>query len=125
LRLLLDTHVFLWWVAKSPELGTDARRAIADRDSFVTVSAAVVWEIGIKRALGKLKVPSGIIEQMQRHAFEPLSITVEHAVEAASLPLHHRDPFDRMLVAQAYLEGLTIVTRDPKIQRYGVTTLAA
>jgi PIN domain nuclease of toxin-antitoxin system len=125
LRLLLDTHVFLWWAGNSPELDTDARRSIAAEESFVAVSAAVAWEIAIKRALKKLRAPEDIVEQMERHQFAPLPITIEHAVQAGALPVHHRDPFDRMLVAQAQLEGLTIVTRDPNISLYSVATLAA
>ena len=125
MRLLLDTHVFLWWAGNSPELDTDARQSIAAGESFVAVSAAVAWEIAIKRALRKLEAPEDIVGQMERHQFAPLPITIEHVVQAGALPLHHGDPFDRMLVAQAQLEGLTIVTRDPNIPRYSVSILAA
>jgi PIN domain nuclease of toxin-antitoxin system len=125
LRLLLDTHVFLWWASDDPELSNEARDAIASVDSFVAVSAAVAWEIGLKRARAKLDAPNDIRGQLERHCFEPLPITIEHAVTAAALPDHHRDPFDRMLVAQAQLEGLAIVIRDPKIGAYDVATLAA
>ena len=89
------------------------------------MSAAVAWEIATKRALGKLKAPEDVVDQLRRHQFAPLPITIEHAVQAGALPLYHRDPFDRMLVAQAQLEGLTIVTRDPNIPRYSVATLPA
>lgn len=125
MRLLLDTHVFLWWAGNSPELNPDARQVIAAEESFVALSAAVAWEIAIKRSLGKLNAPEDLVEQVDRHRFTPLSITIEHAVHAGELPDHHRDPFDRILVAQAQLEGLTIVTRDPNIGRYSVATLAA
>ena len=125
MRLLLDTHVFLWWAANHPELSEDAREAIASVDSFVAVSAAVAWELGIKRARRKLDAPGDIRDQLERHRFEELPITIEHAIRAAALPDHHRDPFDRMLVAQAQVEGLTIVTRDPKIRLYDVAALAA
>jgi PIN domain nuclease of toxin-antitoxin system len=125
LRLLLDTHVFLWWLANDPELSDEATDAIASVDSFVAVSAAVAWEIGIKRARKKLDAPPDIGEQLERHHFEELPLTIEHAMHAAGLPDHHGDPFDRMLVAQAQLEGLTIVTRDPKIALYDVATLDA
>jgi PIN domain nuclease of toxin-antitoxin system len=124
-RLLLDTHVLLWWLTKSRDLGAEARAAIAAEDSFVAVSAAVAWEIGIKRSLKKLEAPGDIRSQLARHDFAPLPITVEHAVHAGDLPPHHGDPFDRMLVAQAQLEALTIVTRDSNIRRYDVATLAA
>ena len=125
MRLLLDTHAFLWWASNSPELDADARQSIADQESFVAVSAAVAWEIATKRALGKLKAPEDVVDQLRRHQFAPLPITIEHSVQAGALPLYHRDPFDRMLVAQAQLEGLTIVTRDPNIPRYSVATLPA
>lgn len=125
MRLLLDTHAFLWWASNSPELDSDARQSIADEESFVVVSAAVAWEIAIKRALRKLEAPEDIADQLRRHQFAPLPITIEHAVRAGALPPFHPDPFDRMLVAQAQLEGLTIVTRDANIPRYSVATLAA
>jgi PIN domain nuclease of toxin-antitoxin system len=125
LRLLLDTRVFLWWASVDPGLSDEARHAIASVDSFVAVSAAVAWEIGLKRTRRKLDAPTDIREQLVRHGFEALPITIEHAITAAALPDHHRDPFDRMLVAQAQLEGLTIVTRDQKIGAYDVATLAA
>jgi PIN domain nuclease of toxin-antitoxin system len=125
MRLLLDTHVFLWWMTKDETLHAAARHAIADPVSVVVVSAAVAWEIGIKRSLGKLEAPEDISAQLRRHAFGCLTVTVEHAVRSGGLPPHHRDPFDRMLVAQAQLEGLTIVTRDENIPRYDVATLAA
>ncbi len=123
MRLLLDTHVFLWWASNDPELGDEAREAIASAESFVAVSAAVAWEMGIKRALRKLDAPPDLGRQIERHNFAELPITINHAVRAAALPPHHRDPFDRMLVSQAQLEGLTIVTRDPKIKQYDVATL--
>jgi PIN domain nuclease of toxin-antitoxin system len=125
LRLLLDTHVLLWWLTNSRQLGADARSAIADESSFVAVSAAVAWEIAIKRSLKKLEAPSDIAHQLAQNDFASLPVTVEHAVRAGELPQHHRDPFDRMLVAHAQLEGLTVVTRDSNIPRYDVATLAA
>lgn len=124
MRLLLDTHVFLWWASKSPELRREARAAIAESE-HAAVSAAVSWEISIKRSLGKLEAPLDVGKQLERHRFAPLPISIEHASRAGELPLHHRDPFDRMLVAQAEIEGLTIVTRDPRIGAYGVPTLPA
>jgi PIN domain nuclease of toxin-antitoxin system len=125
LRLLLDTHAFLWWAANDPQLRLEARDAIASTDSSVAVSAAVAWEMGIKRALKKLEAPLDPSEQIERHLFDELPITIAHAVRAAELPAHHRDPFDRMLVAQAQIEGLTIVTRDPMFRVYDVPVLAA
>ena len=125
MRLLLDAHPLLWWLANSPSLSEVARGLIADATSTVFVSAATVWEIAIKQNLGKLQAPSDIEHQMESHQFVPLPITVGHALAAGFLPRHHDDPFDRMIVAQAAIEGLTIVTRDPRISQYDVPTLAA
>jgi PIN domain nuclease of toxin-antitoxin system len=123
--LLLDTHALLWWLADDPQLTDGARAAIASPRSSVMVSAATAWEIAIKRALGKLSSPADLEAQIRENRFDPLPITVAHALAAGALPRHHQDPFDRMLVAQAMAEGLTIVTRDPRIELYGVPTLAA
>lgn len=125
MRLLLDTHVLLWWLMNESSLTSRARSAIADPAASVFVSAASAWEIAIKQALGKLEAPSDLERQIEVNRFEPLSITIGHAYSAGTLPRHHEDPFDRVLVAQAMSEGLTIVTRDPRLQRYGVTTLLA
>lgn len=125
MKLLLDTHVLLWWLAADPSLSARARAAIGAPRASVFVSAASAWEISIKRALGKLDAPDDLAEQLSAHRFEPLSISVAHASAAGALPEHHADPFDRMLVAQAEAEDLTIVTRDKRFQLYGVTTLAA
>lgn len=113
----------LWALADDPRLSPAARQAIESPGASTLVSVATVWEIEIKRALGRLPVPADLRETMASGAYVPLSITIEHAVAAARLPLLHRDPFDRMLVAQAMVEELTIVTRDPKIAAYGVPVL--
>jgi PIN domain nuclease of toxin-antitoxin system len=123
-RLLLDTHVFIWWATNDATLRPDARTAIADAD-YVAVSVATAWEMAIKKAFGRLEAPDDVEPQLERHSFSGLMITFEHARVAGTLPPHHRDPFDRMLVAQAQLEGLTIATRDPRISRYNVATLPA
>ena len=125
MRLLLDTHVLVWWLADDETLGDEARSAIVDGNSVVMVSAASVWEIAIKRAAGRLDAPGDLEAQLEQNRFVPLTIGIGHAVRAGALPAHHTDPFDRMLVAQAELEGLTIVTRDENIARYAVATLAA
>lgn len=124
MRLLLDTHVVLWW------LGDDKRLSPAARDEIVIaeevrVSAATVWEIAIKRALGRLDVPDDYLEHVERTRFRPLAIGFEHAEAAGALPRHHDDPFDRMLVAQARVERLTLVTADRRLAEYGVAVLAA
>ncbi len=125
MRLLLDTRVLLWWLANDPSLGEEARARIADPSSLVFVSAATVWEVYIKQALGKLEAPSDLVRQIELNRFEPLSITVSHAYAAGALPRHHDDPFDRMLVAQAMGEALVLLTGDPRMGNYGVETLAA
>lgn len=124
-RLLLDTHVFLWWLADAPDLAEAARRAIGDERNAVYVSAATGWEIAIKRAAGKLRAPENLDALVEEGGFTHLPITFFHGEQAGALPMHHRDPFDRMLVAQAQAEGLVIVTRDKHIPMYGIRTLAA
>ena len=123
--LLLDTHAFLWWNADDPALGPAARAAIADSDSIVFVSAATAWEIATKRAAGKLVAPGDIADWIREDGFTDLAVEVEHAILSAELPGHHRDPFDRMLVAQASIEELMLVTSDPEIAKYDVATLDA
>lgn len=124
MRLLLDTHVLLWWLANDPSLGEEVREGISDAGSGVFVSAASAWEISIKQALGKLDAPSDLVRQIELNRFEPLPITVSHAYAAGALPRHHDDPFDRVLVAQAAAEGLTLATRDPRMSLYSVNILA-
>jgi PIN domain nuclease of toxin-antitoxin system len=124
-RLLLDTHVLLWALGDPDELEPAARAAIVGPENDVLVSAASAWEIAIKKELGKLDAPDDLAAQIAEARFEPLAVTIEHALEAGALPRHHADPFDRMLAAQAALEGLTVVTRDQRLSRYGVPTLTA
>ncbi len=119
--LLLDTHVLLWWLADEG-LTAEARSLVAEAEVAV-VSAASVWEAGIKTRLGKLRLDGPLAPVLEPGGFVPLAVTPEHADLAASLPLIHRDPFDRMLVAQARLEGLTLVTRDTAITAYDVATI--
>ena len=125
MRLLLDTHVLLWWLGDDPTMSQQARAALADGSNPAYVSSAVIWEISIKRAIGKLKVPKRFRAVLDDQPFEPLDITPEHAHAVGDLPLHHRDPFDRMLVAQAKIEGLTLVTRDKHLAAYELAILAA
>lgn len=125
MRLLLDTHALLWWLTDDPTLSTAARVAIGDETNAVYVSAATAWEIAMKRASGKLQSPPDLESQVRRHRFDPLPISLRHALDAGALPHHHEDPFDRMLVAQAMAERLTIATRDGRIPLYGVPTLPA
>jgi PIN domain nuclease of toxin-antitoxin system len=123
-RLLLDTHVVLWWLADDKRLTTAARDQIILAEE-ARVSAATVWEIAIKRALGRLEVPDDYLDHVERTRFRPLAITFEHAEAAGALPRHHEDPFDRMLVAQSRVEDLTLVTADRRLGEYGVAVLAA
>jgi len=122
-NLLLDTHALLWWLGGTP-LEVAATDAIASPRNRVHVSAASAWEISIKRALGKLRAPDELVEACQVAGFEPLSIRFEHAERAGALPPHHRDPFDRMLVAQAQVDDLVIVSRDRSLVPYDVELLA-
>ena len=124
MRLLLDTHILLWWLAESPKLSKTIKARIADAEN-VYVSAASVWEMAIKTAIGKLDAPDDLEEQLQRHRFEQMPVSVSHALAVAKLPRHHSDPFDRMLVAQASFESLTLVTADPQLAVYGVPILRA
>ncbi len=117
MNLLLDTSVLLWWLADSPRLSKDARELIT-ASPVVRVSAATTWEIEIKRALGKLKAPADLEEAISASHFVPLAITVAHSIAAARLPRLHEDPFDRMLIAQANAEALTLVTSDQRLKDY-------
>ena len=122
MRLLLDTHVFLWWRANDDRLTEAARSAVADAE-IVFVSAATAWEAAIKAALGRLRYPDTIEAGVEASGFEKLPITLAHAERAATLPRIHSDPFDRMLVAQAQSEALALVTSDRLLRRYGVSVL--
>lgn len=122
MSLLLDTHVALWWLG-----GRRLRAAVVERISdpatLVAVSAASVWEVAIKVALGKLKAPESFAAAVLEEGFEPLVIRFDHATRAGGLPPHHRDPFDRMLIAQAQAEDLTVVTDDPAFDPYEIPLL--
>jgi PIN domain nuclease of toxin-antitoxin system len=123
MRLLLDTHVVIWWLADDSTLAEETK-VLIDDEPEVYVSAATVWEIAIKQAIGKLKEPADLPERVRDSEFRELPITLVHVIAAARLPLIHRDPFDRMLVAQAREEELTLVTHDETIHRYEVPVLA-
>lgn len=120
MNLLIDTHVLLWWLDDHPSLSERARAVIADGNNMVFLSAAVIWEIRIKQALGKLKIPANFRQVLDKQPLETLAITAEHAHAVKDLPPHHRDPFDRMLIAQATVEGFTIVSGDTNIAKYKI-----
>ena len=124
MRLLLDAHILLWWLSLSPRLPKSVRGAIGEC-AVAYVSAATAWEIAIKVAARKLEFRGDLEEQLALNNFQALPITVMHALSAAKLPRHHADPFDRMLIAQASLESLTLVTADPHLGIYGVPILRA
>jgi PIN domain nuclease of toxin-antitoxin system len=123
-NLLLDTHAVIWFLAGSPELRPEARAAIESAEQAY-VSSASIWEMAIKVARGRLRAPRDFTGRLVDLGMLPLALEWEHARVAGGLPMHHRDPFDRMLVAQAIVERLTIVTRDVSIPRYPVPVIAA
>jgi PIN domain nuclease of toxin-antitoxin system len=122
--LLLDTQVVLWWLADDPALADDIKDRL-DHEPDVYVSAATVWEVAVKQAIGKFPEPAGLPERIKESGFRHLPISLDHAITAGRLPMIHRDPFDRMLVAQAQCEDLTLVTRDENCRRYRVAILPA
>jgi PIN domain nuclease of toxin-antitoxin system len=124
-RLLLDAHALLWWLGDDPTLSAGARASIAEPSNEIFVSAATVWEIAIKTALGKLEAPGSVAAALDAAGFDELPVTAADAEAAGALPPHHRDPFDRMLVAQATRLDAVIVTRDGVFTAYGVRVLSA
>jgi PIN domain nuclease of toxin-antitoxin system len=123
--LLLDAHAVIWWISNDPTLSAEARGAIGSPSNDVLVSAATVWEIEIKRAIGRLDSPDDLLERIERAGFSTIPIQPADGQRAARLPDHHRDPFDRMLIAQAVQLDAVLVTRDAAFEAYGVSTLRA
>ena len=124
MRLLLDTHIILWWLAGSRELGQRARALITASDADLAVSVASWWEVGIKRALNRLEFDWQTGRRLlAANKIATVQVTLDHAEAAAALPLYHGDPFDRMLVAQATVEGMQLLTRDRKLKVYGGSVL--
>lgn len=122
MKLLLDTHVVLWWLDDPSQVSAAARAEISDPRNVVLVSAVTAWEIAIKRRLGKLSAPDDFEHAIASAGFGELAVTVAHALLTEMLPDHHRDPFDRLLVAQARHEGCALISRDPLIRQYALTT---
>jgi PIN domain nuclease of toxin-antitoxin system len=125
LRLLLDSHVLLWFAQDAPVLSSEVVRSIRSEKSRAVVSVVSIWELEMKRAKGMLDAPADMGARLNPAGFDLLDVTLAHVVCAAELPVHHRDPFDRMLVAQAQTERLTLVTADSAIERYDVPIMAA
>ncbi len=123
--LLLDTHVLLWWAGSPEAIKPQARLAIGSGHNSLLVSHASLWEMNIKRGVARLDTPENNGQLVRRARCDLLPISLEHIEEVTQLPHHHGDPFDRMLIAQARVENLTIITRDKEIQKYDVVTLAA
>jgi PIN domain nuclease of toxin-antitoxin system len=120
-RLLLDTHALLWWLSDDPALGPEARTLVADPANDICISVASLWEIVVKMRVGKLEADIEAIEsEVDKQAFTRLAIEPAHLVELAALPVHHRDPFDHLLIAQARAEGLSLLSQDRRFQDYEV-----
>ncbi|ACC84368.1 type II toxin-antitoxin system VapC family toxin [Nostoc punctiforme] len=120
MSFLLDTHILLWFLENDSKLSDRVREVITNPENLIFVSAISAWEISIKQSLGKLISPGNLEEALRFSRFEILSMTLTHGIKVADLPLHHKDPFDRMLIAQALVEGLTIITVDQKLKFYDV-----
>ncbi|HEY1961567.1 MAG TPA: type II toxin-antitoxin system VapC family toxin [Rhizomicrobium sp.] len=123
MRVLIDTHIFLWWAQQLRRLARPLRAAIEDETNEIVFGAATVWEIAIKRAIGKLRFDRPIVAAVLALGFEILPVAGAHAEHAGGLPLHHSDPFDRLIIAQAYLEGMVLGTQDRSMLPYGIATL--
>jgi len=126
-RVLLDTHAFLWWISGSPKLSEAARETIADERNDLLFSVVSGWEISIKAGVGKLDLPETprdfVTGQVLLNDLRVLTVSLDHALRVYDLPNHHRDPFDRLIVAQALSEGVPVLTADPLVARYSVETI--
>ena len=122
MRVLLDSHAFLWWIVDDPRLSPGAREVIAEGDNEVFFSAASAWELAIKSRLGRLRMPADferfVTDQVDLNGFSVLPVQLSHALRVHALPEHHKDPFDRMLVAQAQVEDMLLVSRDRRLADY-------
>jgi PIN domain nuclease of toxin-antitoxin system len=125
MRYLLDTHAFLWFVLDDKRISTEAKSIIADSKNTIYFSAASAWEMAIKTKLARLKIIGDIepfiIEQLSTNSFVPLSITISHALYTERLPQIHKDPFDRIIIAQSKLEDLPLISKDKKVRKYKIT----
>lgn len=124
MNLLLDSHVFVWWCEGNRRLSRQVHEAVAAPANMVHVSLVTAWELAIKESVGRLRLPEPFEAMLEQAGFDLLQVSLDHVRAVARLPFHHRDPFDRMLVAQAQHEGLVLVSADPHIARYDVPILA-
>ncbi len=124
-RFLLDTHALLWWFAEPTKLSADARDIIASGSNAMYFSTAAAWEVSIKKNLGRLDFPTNLSDVLAKDHIEVLPIGLPHALAVTDLPLHHQDPFDRMQIAQAQIENLTVITRDKSFSQYDVPVIKA
>jgi len=123
-KVLLDTHVFLWALTKSEKLTKKAANLITNPENQVLISAATLWEVAIKKSIGRIEfVPEQLIDYIHKSGYEQLPVTFDHCTVLADLPLHHRDPFDRMLVAQSIFEPAVLVTHDQTLSQYNCTVM--
>jgi PIN domain nuclease of toxin-antitoxin system len=120
LKLLLDTHAALWWLSEDERFSEAAADQLTDETNQILLSTVVVWEVAIKRSLGKLEAPEDLASTLLDAGLQPLPVSLDHAAAIERLPWHHRDPFDRMLVAQASIEGAALVSHDEALRPYGV-----
>lgn len=125
MKYLLDTHILLQWLNNDRTLSHKISEIIANPDNIIFVSSVNTWEITIKKSLGKLEAPNDIEKAIEANDFQKLPITIEHSTYIANLPLYHKDPFDRLLIAQAIVEGLTLLTCDTQIPKYSVHIIQA
>ncbi len=123
MNLLLDTHILIWALENNSQLTGNVRDIIIDGKNLVFVSSVSAWEISIKKSIGKLQAPDNLMEEIEQHRFSPLDINFKHSQLAGQLPYIHKDPFDRMLIAQAIIEKLILVTKDSFIPQYDVKVL--
>jgi PIN domain nuclease of toxin-antitoxin system len=123
MKLLLDTHILIWWLSEASRLSQTEIDLITDSDNFIFVSAATAWEIAVKKMIGKLEAPDDLPAALAINNFLELPITIEHSQKLYQLPSHHNDPFDRIMIAQAISEDLTFMTRDTQISLYDIRTI--
>ena len=124
MKYLLDTHIVLWWLTTPEKINKKAQKIIKDKSNVIYISSASIWEMAIKKSIGRLTLPHNLLEMIAIQSFKLLPISAEESLGVADLPMHHTDPFDRMLIMQAKLHDLIIITRDSKIAEYPAVVLS-